>query len=94
MGTEIKVWQLTDGGLNEIQDDDLAAAHVEKDLEGWIEKDTSLLGTKLLVIGRQYDIPGVGCLDLLCIDETGTLVVVEFKRDSTSREAVAQRSGR
>ena len=44
----------------------------------------------LLVIGRQYIIPNVGKLDLLCIDETGTLVVVEFKRDLTSREAVAQ----
>src|SRR5947209_3388315 len=90
MGTEIKVWQVAHGRLQEIEDDDLAASHREKDLEEWIERDTSLLGSRLLVIGRQYDIPNVGCLDLLCIDETGTLVVVEFKRDSTSRETVAQ----
>ena len=55
MGTEIKVWQLTNGQLHEIQDDDLAASHREKDLEEWIAKDPSLLGTKLLIIGRQYE---------------------------------------
>src|SRR6266849_3787463 len=90
MGTEIKAWQLIDGQLHEIQEDDLSATHREKDLEKWIEQDTSLLGSKLLVIGRQYDIPNVGVLDLLCIDEAGTLVVVEFKRNFTNRETVAQ----
>ena len=90
MGTTIKVWQLTNDQLSEIQDDDLAASHREEDLENWIERDTSLLGSKLLVIRRQYTIPNVGILDLLCIDETGTLVVVEFKRSSTTRETIAQ----
>lgn len=90
MGTEIKVWQVSEGHLIEIEEDDLAADYVEKDLEEWIANDTSLLGSKLLVIGRQYDIPSVGCLDLLCIDEAATLVVVEFKRDLTRRETIAQ----
>lgn len=90
MGTEIKVWQLTDDHLHEINEDDLSASHYEEDLENWIEKDTSLLGERFLVIGRQYDIPDVGCLDLLCIDEHGKLVVVEFKRRSTTRDTIAQ----
>jgi hypothetical protein len=90
VGTEIKVWQLIDNQLSEIGEANLAAAHLERELEGWIEKNTSLLGANLLVIARQLDVPGVGCLDLLCIDESGTLVIIELKRDSTSREAVAQ----
>lgn len=90
MATEIKVWQLIDGQLREIQNDDLAAEHQEKDLEQWIERDPSLLGSKLLVIARQYEIPGVGRLDLLCIDEKGVLVIVEFKRDLTNRDTIAQ----
>ena len=81
MATEIKVWQLKDGELHEIKDDDLSASHQEKDLEGWIEKDPSILGSKLLVKGRQSEIPNVGRLDLLCVDETGALVVIEFKRN-------------
>ncbi len=90
MGTEIKVWQLTDGQLREIQDDDLAASHHERDLEDWITKDPSILGTKLLVIGRQYETETGGRLDLLCIDETAALVIIEFKRDLSTRDAVAQ----
>src|SRR4029079_13030402 len=90
MGTEIKVWQLKDDELQEIQEDDLSASYYEEDLENWIEKDTSLLGSRFLVIARQHDIPGVGCLDLLCIDEDGKLVVVEFKRKSTTRDTIAQ----
>lgn len=76
--------------LHEIQDDDLAASYREKDLEDWIAKDPSLLGTKLLIIGRQYEIETVGRLDLLCIDETAALVLIEFKRDLSTRDAVAQ----
>jgi RecB family endonuclease NucS len=72
------------------QEDDLSAAHQEKELEEWIAENPSLLGSNLLVIGRQYDIPNVGRLDLLCIDEAGVLVLVKFKRDLTNREAVAQ----
>ncbi len=90
MGTEIKAWQLIDGQLREIQEDDFSTTHLEKDLEEWIERDPSLLGAKLLVIGRQHDIPNVGQIDLLCIDETGALVLVEFKRSLTNRETVAQ----
>src|SRR2546423_8929394 len=90
MGTEIKVWQLTHGQLYEIEGDDLSATHREKELEEWIERDPSLLGSRLLVIARQYEIQNVGRLDLLCIDESGTLVIVEFKRSLTNRETVAQ----
>jgi hypothetical protein len=90
MATEIKVWEVVHDNLVELQADDFASDHLEKDLETWITNNPSLLGGKLLPIKRQYDVPGVGILDLLCIDESGRLVVVEFKRDSTSREAVAQ----
>jgi len=33
MGTEIKVWQIKDSKLHEIQEDDLSAEHQEKELE-------------------------------------------------------------
>jgi RecB family endonuclease NucS len=59
-------------------------------LEEWICRNPELLGDRLLVIDRQRNISGVGQLDLLAIDEAGTLVVIELKRDRTPREAVAQ----
>lgn len=91
MATEIKVWQVSQkDGLVPIYDTLLEASHLESELESWIEKDPEILGDDLLVIDRQLPIPGIGRMDLLCIDSTGALVIVELKRASTPREAVAQ----
>ncbi len=91
MATEIKVWQISkNDGLVPITNTSLEATHLESDLESWIAKDPNILGDNLLVIDRQLPVEGVGRLDLLCIDSTGTLVIVELKRDQTPREAVAQ----
>jgi hypothetical protein len=44
----------------------------------------------VLIIGRQKYIPSVGVIDLLGIDQDGTLVIIELKRNRTPRDAVAQ----
>ena len=89
MASEIKLWQLHEGKLQDVNDS-FAAAHPEKELEDLIEKNSTLLGDDLLVIDRQRELRGVGIFDLLCIDATGKFVIVELKRDQTPREAVAQ----
>ena len=89
MASEIKLWQLHEGKLQDMNDS-FAAEHLEKDLEDLIEKNSTLLGDNLLVIGRQHELRGVGIFDLLCIDAAGKFVIVELKRDQTPREAVAQ----
>ena len=89
MASEIKLWQLHEGKLQDVNDS-FAAEHLEKDLEDLIEKNPTLLGDNLLVIGRQRELRGVGIFDLLCIDAAGKFVIVELKRDQTPREAVAQ----
>lgn len=48
------------------------------------------MGEDFLIIDRQRYVPGVGTLDLLCVDPTGRLVIIELKRDRSPREAVAQ----
>jgi len=54
---------------------------MEKDLEDWIEATPSILGEKLLIIGRQVQIPEVNDkIDLLAIDVNGNLVIIELKR--------------
>lgn len=90
MATEIHIWQVVNNSLTELTEDNLALEHLEKDLETWIKSNPSLLGSKLLVIQQQYEVPNVGRIDLLCIDEDEKLVVVEFKRNLTNRETVAQ----
>ena len=89
MASEIKLWQLHEGKLQDLNDS-FAAEHLEKDLEDLIEKNPTLLDDNLLVIGRQCELPGVGIFDLLCIDAAGKFVIVELKRDQTPRKAVAQ----
>lgn len=62
----------------------------EAQLEDFLERDPSLLGEKLLVIGRQLRTPYGKLIDLLAIDAEGNLHVLELKRDRTPREVVAQ----
>lgn len=62
----------------------------EATLEDFLEKDPSLLGERLLVIGRQLRTPHGKYIDLLAIDGDGNLHVLELKRDRTPREVVAQ----
>lgn len=62
----------------------------EATLEQYLEKDPSLLGDRLLVIGRQVRTPHGKFIDLLALDGEGNLHVLELKRDKTPRDVVAQ----
>ena len=53
------------------------------DIQEWIEKSPTILGEELLVIGKEVILPSGKRLDLLCVDKTATLVVVELKRDDS-----------
>jgi hypothetical protein len=91
MATEMKIWCVSDQKkLELVQDVPFAANHLEKDLESWIENSPDVLGEDLLVIARQHQVPGIGILDLLCLDGDGAPVIVELKRNSTPCEAIAQ----
>ena len=59
-------------------------------LEEFLERDPSLLGDRLLVIGRQVHTPYGKFIDLLAMDVEGNLHVLELKRDKTPRDVVAQ----
>jgi hypothetical protein len=59
------------------------------DLEPWIESNTDILGSGIVIIGRQT-MSSSGPIDLLGIDRTGNVVIVEIKRDKLPREALAQ----
>lgn len=87
MPVEMSVWRI-DGD----QPRRLAAAVLpsEKALEDFLVEDPSLLGTRLLVIGRQVRTPSGKLIDLVAIDGDGNLHVLELKRDRTPRDVVAQ----
>jgi hypothetical protein len=62
----------------------------ENELEEIICKDTSILDDKWLLIGRQVITAFNGIIDLLAIDDSASLIVIELKKNKTSRDVVAQ----
>ncbi len=90
MATRIKSWQIVDGKLQPVEASLAQAGRTEaKDLETWLESEPSVLGEDLILIGRQV-MTQSGPLDLLAIDRSGNLVVVELKREKLPREALTQ----
>lgn len=63
-----------------------------KHLQEWICKNTEILGERLLIIQKEFS--GFDDtkerLDLLALDETGSLVIIENKLDDSGRDVVWQ----
>jgi ribosomal protein S24E len=90
MATEIRSWEIVDGRLVPVES--RLADHGRRealDLESWLESDPSIIRPGLRFIGRQVPTRS-GPLDLLAIDRTGSVIIVELKRDRLPREALAQ----
>ncbi|MBC7185508.1 MAG: hypothetical protein H5U38_00585 [Calditrichaeota bacterium] len=81
-----------DGEFKEFTKKQFATEHSEQMLEEWLEKspDAILEDSKLLVIGRQVTTNLGSSIDLLGLDRSGAVVVVELKRGRTPRETLAQ----
>lgn len=63
---------------------------MESQLEAMIEADPTIMGSALLLIGRQVPTDYGKYIDLLALDDEGALHILELKRDRTPREVVAQ----
>ncbi|MCL4505626.1 MAG: endonuclease NucS [Chloroflexi bacterium] len=90
MGTEIKTWQIVDGKLQPIDLGLVDAGRTEPyDLEPWLASNPEIIGHGIVIIGQQV-MTRSGPVDLLGIDSSGNIVVIELKRDRLPREALAQ----
>lgn len=87
MPVEIGLWRIDGDQPRRVR---AATLPSEARLEEFLERDPSLLGERLLVIGRQVRTPYGKYIDLLAIDGGSALHVLELKRDKTPREVVAQ----
>jgi hypothetical protein len=59
-------------------------------LEEQITKDISILNANWLLIGRQVYTDFGKYIDLLAVDATGSIIVIELKKHKTPRDVVAQ----
>ncbi len=90
MGTEIKTWQIVNGKLQPITTNLKQEGRKEPyDLEPWLESNPEIIGADIVIIGRQV-MSKSGPIDLLGIDKSGNLIIVELKRDQLPRGALAQ----
>ena len=62
----------------------------ENELEDLISKDIKILNDQWLLIGRQVHTAYNKNIDLLALDSSGSLIVIELKKNKTPREVVTQ----
>lgn len=92
MMERIRVWAVTEDGDGKVRAQGLAevaSTETEQRLEELLVASPELLLDGLSLIGRQLPSEG-GILDLLGIDPDGRLVLLELKRGTLTRDAVAQ----
>ena len=90
MGTEIKTWQIIDDKLVDVNTSLKEQGRNEPyDLEPWLASNPEIIGTDILIIGRQVTTKS-GSMDFLGIDRAGNTVIIEIKRAEVPREALAQ----
>ena len=88
MPTEIKLWQVEENTPKSVERSQI---DYEKHLEDWLRQDIDMVSPDLLVIGQQVNTAYGGFIDLLAIDSSGNLVVLELKKiEDVPREVVAQ----
>ena len=86
---EIKAYEEAGISPQTILSTDEVTEIIEKDLEGFIEGDPSLIGKSMRITDRQLETP-VGRIDLLLESDIGDLVVVELKIGRIGRDAITQ----
>lgn len=86
MPIEHAIWQITDGPIRLTE----CALDSEIELEDLICADPAILSSNWMLIGRQVQTAYNKCIDLLALDETGSLIIIELKKDKTPRDVVAQ----
>jgi len=80
------------GKLVPYEEKDFKVKNKESDLEILLENNPQYFFdySNILIIGRQVTTNLNSTIDLLGLDKNGNTVVIELKRDKTSRETVAQ----
>ena len=84
---QIKLWKVESDDVIKISKGPLDYEHR---LEKWLIEDITILSQNLAVIGSQVVSPYGKKIDILAINSSGDLVIIEFKRNKPNREVIAQ----
>jgi hypothetical protein len=83
---QIKLWKIESDDVIKISKEPPDYLHR---LERWLIKDVTILSQNLAVIGSQVVSPYGKKIDILAINSSGELVIIEFKRDKPNHEVIA-----
>lgn len=67
-----------------------SSLRAEQELENMIMADIAVLNDQWMLIGRQVPTAYGKLIDLLALDASGSIIIIELKKRQTSREVVAQ----
>ena len=80
------IWKIGDN-VDQVKETKLVN---EEELEVIIQKTPSVLNDGWLIIGRQVQTEYNQYIDLLAIDASGAIIIIELKKDKTPRDVIAQ----
>jgi hypothetical protein len=86
MPIELGIWRLG----NKPTRVSMSAIDSEAKLEDTLAQDISILSPQLMLVGRQIFTAYGKLIDLLAMDASGNLSIIELKKNRTPREVVAQ----
>lgn len=86
MPIEVGIWRLGDKPKKVV----MSTIDSESRLENAIVQDISILSNQLMLIGRQVSTAHGKFIDMLAMDMSGNLSIIELKKNRTPREVVAQ----
>ena len=83
MPLEVGLWRVDDGKPVRLIP---SGVPLESQLEDMIEREPTILGTPLMLVGRQVATDFGKYVDLLAVDDDGALHVLELKRDTLAAQ--------
>lgn len=89
MTDDIRIWEIDDSSKAATPLESTDRMETEQSLEDVLVRNPGVLMPGLTLVGRQAQTDS-GVLDLLGVDADGRLVVFELKRETLTRDAVAQ----
>lgn len=90
MAIEIKAWQIINNRLEPLDNALTEEGHKEIDLQKWINSYPEILGEGIKIIGEKVRFENNIEADLIGIDKSGNIIVIELKRNESSRDTLAQ----
>lgn len=82
-----RLFRISEAGLIESR---RKALDLEVRIEDWVARDLSLVGVEGIVLGRQVATDHGKYIDILAMDDEGSLIIIELKRDRSPRDIVGQ----